>query len=208
MDWENPLRSIAATVDADVLKVLAGTHAPVTGNQLARLAGRSYAQVTAVVRRLTEDGVVLVEQHGRTYSYRLNRDHVLASGLLDMLSAPSRIENEIRELVQTWDLPPNTVALFGSAARREAVRESDVDLLVVRPDEVDPDDDAWRVQLGDLVHLVEERSGNRAQLVELSRSELADAVESSEPLIGSLRLEVRTLMGVDLRTLASEEERQ
>jgi len=208
MDWENPLRSIAATVDADVLKVLAGTHAPVTGNQLARLAGRSYAQVTAVVRRLTEDGVVLVEQHGRTYSYRLNRDHVLASGLLDMLSAPSRIENEIRELVQTWDLPPNTVALFGSAARREAVRESDVDLLVVRPDEVDPDDDAWRVHLGDLVHLVEERSGNRAQLVELSRSELADAVESREPLIGSLRLEARTLMGVDLRTLASEEERQ
>lgn len=204
MDWENPLRSIAATVDADVLEVLAGTHASVTGNQLAGLAGRSYAQVSAVVRRLTEEGIVLVEQHGRTYSYRLNRDHILASGLLDILSAPSRIENEIRELVRAWDLPPDTVALFGSAARRQAVRQSDVDLLVVRPDDIDLENDVWRGQLGDLVVIIEERCGNRVQLVEVSRSEIADAIETGEPLIESLRREARTLVGEDLRAFLSE----
>ncbi|MCL1693699.1 MAG: nucleotidyltransferase domain-containing protein [Actinomycetia bacterium] len=208
MDWENPLRSIAATVDADVLEVLAGTHASVTGNQLARLAGRSYAQVSAVVRRLTEEGIVLVEQHGRTYSYRLNRSHVLAPGLLDILSAPSRIENEIRELVRAWDLPPDTVALFGSAARREAVRQSDVDLLVVRPDGIDLENDVWRGQLGDLALIIEERSGNRVQLVEITRAELADAIESNEPLIESLRREARALVGEDLRERLAGDERR
>ena len=64
MDWENPLRSIAATVDADVLKVLAGAHEPVTGNQLARLAGRSYAQVYAVVGRMVDEGLVLTTATG------------------------------------------------------------------------------------------------------------------------------------------------
>lgn len=199
MDWENPLRSIATTVDADVLKVLAGTHTPVTGNQLARLAGRSYAQVSAVVHRLADEGIVLAEQHGRTYSYRLNRDHAVAPGLLDILSTPSRIEDEIREFVERWEAPPDTVALFGSAARREATPESDVDLLVVRPDEIGPDDVVWRTKLGDLERMIEERSGNRVQLVEIDRSAFAEAVDTDQPLIGSLRSEARTLWGEDLR---------
>jgi predicted nucleotidyltransferase len=199
MDWQNPLRSISTTVDSDVLKVLAGTHQAVTGNQLARLAGRSYAQVSVVVRRLVEEGVVLVDRYGRTYSYRLNRDHVLALGLLDILSAPSRIEAEIGESIEAWDPPPDTVALFGSVARREASAGSDVDLLVIRLDEVDYDDPAWRAQLGDLERMVEERSGNRVQLVEVDQSEFAQAVDTDQPLIESLRIEARTLVGDDVR---------
>ncbi len=199
MDWENPLRSIATTVDADVLKVLARTHEAVTGNQLARLAGRSYAQVSAVVGRLVEEGIVSVQQHGRTYSYRLNRDHVLVPGLLDILSAPSRFEDQIEESVEAWDSPPDIVALFGSVARREATPSSDVDLLVVRQDGVDCDDLVWRTQLGDLERTVEERSGNRVQLVEIGQTELAEAVDTDQPLIESLRLDARTLFGEDVR---------
>lgn len=205
MDWENPLRSIATTVDADVLKVLAGTHTSVTGNQLARLSGRSYAQVSFVVRRLTDEGIVSAEQHGSTYSYRLNRAHVLAPGLLNILSAPSRIEDEIKEFVEGWEFPPETLALFGSAARREATPESDVDIFVVRPDEVDSDDAAWRAQIGDLERMVEERSGNRVQLFEIDCSALAEAVDTDQPLIESLRTESRVLVGEDLRLrLATE----
>jgi len=207
MDWENPLRSIATTVDADVLKVLAGTHASVTGNQLARVAGRSYAQVSSVVQRLTREGVVLVEQHGRTYSYRLNRTHALAPGLFDILSAPSRIEDEIRDLVETWEFPPDTVAIFGSAARREATPESDIDLLVVRPDEVDSDDTGWRAGIGDMERMIEQRSGNHVHVVEVDRLELAEAVDTDQPLIGSLRFEARTLLGEDLRIQLAGEER-
>src|SRR5680860_139781 len=111
----------------------------------------------------------------------------------------SRIEAEIGESIEAWDPPPDTVALFGSAARREASAGSDVDLLVVRLDEVDYDDLAWRTQLGDLERMVEERSGNRVQLVEVDQSEFAQAVDTDQPLIESLRIEARTLIGDDVR---------
>ncbi len=190
MDWQNPLRSIVTTVDADVLKVLAETYEPVTGNQLAHLAGRSYAQVSAVVGRLVEDGMVSKEQHGRTYSYRLNRDHVLALGLF---------EDQIWDSVEEWSPSPETVALFGPVARREVAPDSDIDVLVIRPDGVRCDDLAWRAQVGDLEGMVEERTGNRVHLVEFNRSEIAEAVDTNQPLIESLRVDARTLFGEELR---------
>ena len=80
------MRSIAATVDADVLKALAGAQERVTGSQLAHLASRSYAQVYAVVGRLVDDGMVRCVRYGRTKTYRLNRDHVL-SPIIDRMLA-------------------------------------------------------------------------------------------------------------------------
>ena len=118
MDWENPLRSIAATVDADVLKALAGAQEPVTGNQLAHLAGRSYAQVYAVVGRLVDDGMVRCVRYGRTKTYRLNQDHVLSPVIDRMLAAPARIESEIRQAALAWQPAAATIAFAGPAARQ------------------------------------------------------------------------------------------
>ncbi len=198
MDWGNPLRSVAPTVDADVLAVLVRTHEPVTGNQLARLAGRSYAQVRAVVGRLVAEGVVVSDIHGRTYTFRLNRDHVLVPGLLAIISAPSTIQAAIAEDLEMWDPSPEFVAVFGSAARRTATRDSDIDLLVVRRDSVDVDNEVWRNQIGDLVRIVEVRTGNRVQLVELAHMELVEGIDTDQPLIRSLRRDGRTLYGGDL----------
>jgi len=50
-----------------------------------------------------------------------------------------------------------------------------------------------------LVIRVEERSGNRVHLLQVSQCESAEAVESGQPLIGSLRSDARTLAGEDLR---------
>jgi len=181
MDWENPLRSISATVDADILKVLAGAHEPVTGNQLARLSGRSYAQVYAVVRRLVDDGLVLTNRYGRTNTFSLNRDHVLAQGILRVLAAPARVENEIRQSVREWDPPPEVVALSGSAARSRTPSDGDIELLVVRSSMINRNDPAWRTQIDALARRIEHLSGNPVQLREMDRLELQDAMSSSEP---------------------------
>jgi predicted nucleotidyltransferase len=205
MDWNHPLRAVASTVDVDVLQVLGRTHVGVTGLQLAQLAGRSYAQVSAVVDRLAEQGLVLVEQHGRTYSYRLNRDHVVADAILDALGAAERIEEEITHTIEGWELPPISVAIFGSAARREGEPTSDVDLLVVRPDNVSEDDLAWAYQTANLAEQIELLTGNPAQLLDLTLSELLEARRSSEPLVASLRIDARTLAGSDLHELIAVE---
>lgn len=176
MDWENPLRSIAATVDADVLKVLAGAHEPVTGNQLAHLAGRSYAQVYAVVRRMVDEGLVLSARYGRTNTFRLNRDHVLVQGILAVLAGPARLELEIKQLVQGWSLQPELVALSGSAARRRSAANDDIDLVVVRSDQTNPGNPAWRSQIDALARRIEHICGNRVQIREMDGSEHQDAI--------------------------------
>lgn len=201
MDWANPLRSIAPTVDVDVLQVLARIHEPVTGNQLAGLAGRSYAQVHAVVGRLVSHGLVSMSQHGRTYTYALNRDHTMAGAIQDLLEAPNAVYALIETAASTWRIPPVSIAIFGSAARREASADSDVDLLVVRAETVADDDPAWSGPLGSLARQVERSTGNRTHLVELSEPELRNAVHRDEPLIGSLRTEARTILGKDIRNL-------
>lgn len=188
MDWENPLRSISATVDADVLKVLAGSHEPVTGNELARLSGRSYAQVYAVVRRMVDEGLVLTARYGRTNTFSLNRDHVLAQGILRVLAAPARVENEIRQSVREWNPPPEVVALSGSAARRRTPPDGDIELLVVRSSMINRNDPAWRTQVDALARRIEHLSGNPVQLREMDRLELQDATSSSEPAVGSALL--------------------
>ena len=205
MDWNNPLRAVASTVDVDVLQALGRTHTGVTGLQLAQLAGRSYAQVSAVVDRLAEQGLVQAEQHGRTYSYRLNRDHVVARAVLDALGAAQRVEQEISHTIESWEVPPISVAIFGSAARREGEATSDVDLLVVRGDNVSDDDLGWAFQTAKLAEQVELLTGNRAQLIDLTLDELLQARQANEPLIDSLRVDARTLAGADLQELLAGE---
>lgn len=178
MDWQNPLRSISPTVDADVLQVLARTREPVSGNRLAQLAGRSYAQVHAVVGRLVDHGIVNVQQVGRTYAYRLNRSHSLANGITLTVAAPEDVESSIRDDVTEWTIQPVSVAIFGSAARRTATHQSDVDLLIIRDDNEDEDDPVWSGQVGALAHAVETMSSNRAQRGR-RRSATADRVSSA-----------------------------
>lgn len=181
MDWENPLRSVAATVDADVLKVLAAAHDPVTGNQLARLAGRSYAQVYAVVGRMVEEGLVLTARYGRTNTFRLNRDHVLVQGILAVLAGPARLELEIKQAVQGWGIPPEMVALSGSAARRRTAADENIEVLVVRSDETHRDNPAWRGQIDALARRIEHACGNRVEIREMGQSEHQTAVSGVGP---------------------------
>jgi hypothetical protein len=198
MDWENPLRSIAATVDADVLKVLAGAHDAVTGNELARLAGRSYAQVYAVVGRMVGEGLVLCVRYGRTKTYRLNNDHVLAHGIRRILATPARIEAEIRQAVLGWDPAAETVALVGGAAHRRVSGDGEVDLLVIRSDSVGDRDIGWRRQIDDLVRMVEATSGNPVRITEMTRAELRTATGEARSAIGVERSEARIIVGIDL----------
>lgn len=42
-----------------------------------------------------------------------------------------------------------SVIVFGSFARREVTAESDIDVVVVRPREIDEDDETWAESLED-----------------------------------------------------------
>jgi len=118
VDLTSPLRSLAPTVDVDVLTVLAHTRTPLTGRAVARLAGRSVARVQAVLLRLTDEGLVDRQEAPPSHRFSLNRDHLLAQPVLLAVSAAARLKDLIRDDLATWEPPVVHASLFGSRAGR------------------------------------------------------------------------------------------
>lgn len=201
MDLSQPLRSVSPGVDSDVLGVLASTHAPLTGNRVALLAGRSYAQVRAVLRRLVAHGLVNAERIGNAVAYALNREHVAAGFITGLTDLHAAVEQRIHGLLADWTIQPHAVVAFGSFARRDGDEHSDIDLLLVRPPELDEDDPLWAEQRYELASGLERWTGNRAQIIDLAPDELLAATEAEEPLIASLTQEGQVLLGPELRAL-------
>lgn len=198
MDVGLPLRSVSPGVDGDVLGVLLRTHAPLTGNKVSQMAGRSYAQVRHVLHRLVDDGLVSAERHGNAVSYTFNREHVTAAGLEELTRLHDEVEGRIRDFVSMWSLPARSAAVFGSFARRDGSADSDIDLLLVRSAGVALDNEVWSAQRHAPAAAIERWTGNPARIVDMSPAELTAAASRDEPLIGSLRDEVKVVAGEDL----------
>lgn len=200
MDSQNPFRTLAPSVDGDVIQVLARTHAPLTGAKIARLAERSPSQVRVVLQALERHGIVHSERHGQAYSYSLNRDHVLAEAIELIFSAADRFERRVADAIAAWPVKPTGVALFGSFARRDGDAGSDVDVLLVRPANVSEEHEAWNAQRRQLAASIQRWVGNPAQILELGEEELTTAVRRDEPLVENLRRDGVTVFGdVDSR---------
>jgi predicted nucleotidyltransferase len=107
------------------------------------------------------------------------------------------VEDMVRAVAQEWTLAPASLVLFGSAARRDGDADSDIDLLLVRNDATDTDDETWAGQRHTLARDLERWTGNTVQIVDLSESELAKAVRRKEPLISGLRADGIVLAGRD-----------
>ncbi|NAZ83659.1 helix-turn-helix domain-containing protein [Kineococcus sp. R8] len=200
MDPVNPLRTIAPTVDADVLQVLARTQRGLNGSMVARLSGRSYAQVRTSLHRLVSHGLVTTQDAGSAVLYRLNRSHVLSGPVLAVVAATGTVEAWLGDRLGRWSPPPVAVVLFGSWARGAAAPDSDLDLLVVRADDVDADG-PWGEQLHATGEELEALTGNPVQFVQVTTAQLATAVREAQPLITGLRQDGRVLVGPSLRAL-------
>jgi predicted nucleotidyltransferase len=183
-------------VDADVLYVVARAHLPMTGYSIEKASGRSHARVGEVLARLVHDGLLDAEEVGRSVTrYRLNREHVLAASIEAVAGAAASLEAHISDLAGQMAPSPEAVLLFGSFARRDGDSDSDIDLVVVRPEGIDADDADWLRARTGLAQAVEAAAGNSCQLVEVTSAQLADGAARCEPLIDSLRSDAVLLFG-------------
>jgi predicted nucleotidyltransferase len=201
MDVSKPFAAISPSVDADVLVVLAGSTKPRSGRELARRAGRSNTGVQHVLDRLVEHGLVSREEVGRTFLYQLNRDHLLAPAVERMAGVRGELVRRLRDEIDAWEIPPVHASLFGSAARGDGDVSSDIDLLVVRPADVDPDDAHWRGQVDRLADLVRRWTGNNAGIAEVSEGELPRLRKDRPPVVEEVSEDAIDLAGEATRKL-------
>lgn len=195
MDITRPGKAILGAGMQAVLEVLDGTTRPLTGREIARLAELSHNGAHQILRTLSDHGIIEAETAGRAILYRLDREHVLVGPLVDLLHARERAVDLIAEAISDWGIAPAHASLFGSVARGDGNTTSDVDVLVIRVDGLDPDDSQWRAQLDAVGRQGYAWTGNRLAWFELSWSELRSAVDRDEPIVEEWRRDARWLAG-------------
>lgn len=192
MDLSRPLEVITPTLDGDVLALLAAADTTFTTGQLARMSPHSEAGIRKVLRRLTQQGIVSADRVGLTYAYRLNRDHLAAKHVVGLVNLRQAFLDRIEQSLALWATPPIYAAVFGSAARGSMTVESDVDLLLIRPD--DADDDQWTAQVDDLASAMTRWVGNDTRPLEFTAAEVV-ARGAAEPVLRDVLRDGLTVAG-------------
>jgi DNA-binding transcriptional ArsR family regulator len=194
MDMSEPFAVICPTLDGPVLTVLAATTRPLAAREVSRLVRRgSWGGVRRALLRLTEHGIVSVEEVGNVTLYALNRRHLAAPAVDVLAGLHDELVRRLSEEIGAWSVPALHASLFGSAARGDGDVTSDVDLFVVRRRRVEHDDRRWRSQLERLAADVLAWTGNHAGIAEVGESELARVGKS--PAGRNIRADGITLAG-------------
>jgi predicted nucleotidyltransferase len=77
---------------------------------------------------------------------------------------------------------PISVIVFGSFARGEADRDSDLDVVLIRPAAIDEDDDRWRASVDRWLEQARRLTGNPVELLEVTDEEVRRLLRSRKPL--------------------------
>ena len=144
---------------------------------------------------LVEHGLVDRQEAGKAYLYTLNREHLAAPAVEVLAGMRAELLSRLRRAIAEWDVVPIHVSLFGSAARREGDATSDIDLFVVRPDEVSEDDSRWRAQIDELAAQVVRWTGNHAGIAEAADRETKRLRKDRPPIVAQLSNDAIVLSG-------------
>lgn len=200
MDWQRPYKMVATGVRGDVLAVLARGSEPMTGREIARRAGVSQQGARTALDDLEAQGLVIAREVPPAILYELNREHVAASIIDSLAQLRDAVFERIREHVSTWSPPPVNVTVFGSAARGDATTDSDLDVLVVRPDGA-AEGSSWQEHAPRLADAIRRWCGNPAQILEYAEHEVRERSASHDRLLARIRREGRTVFGTPLDEL-------
>ena len=191
MDLGSPVLDVAPAVRGALLQALARLEQPVTRRQLAAAAGVAPGNASAVIEDLIHSGLVSESIAGRSSMVVLNRDHLAAGPLLALAGLRGELIRRLRKRLAGW-IDLRGAWLFGSVARGEAGKDSDVDVLIIADDLESPE---LHGRLSRLQADVRTWTGNDLQLVEHTVTSWRGLVRSNDPLVEQIRLDGIALTG-------------
>lgn len=149
---DDPIGSVIPGAYGQVLSELSRRQDAFTPTQLAKaLTGRvGKSRVYEVLEELSQTGVVLVDGSSGAKLYLLNQDHLAAEAISTLANLRQILIQRLVSEITAWGIQPVSAYLFGSVATDAAGPNSDIDLLLIRPDDVFAEDDHWYNQYGTL----------------------------------------------------------
>jgi len=184
-----------------ILRHLARTRAEWNGRQIAADIGMSPWVCHQALKELCAQGVVQMRNVGNTHLYRLAEQHYLVAEVLLPLFQEEReaLQRAIEELTAGLDGSISSVILYGSVARGEEEPFSDVDLLVVIPNEGNRE--AMRDCLVSRGEVFASQFGNMPSHLILGADEFREKYRRQDPLIGEIVSTGRVIYGQTLSEL-------
>lgn len=184
MDLARPLGVVTPTLDGDVLAALALADTAFTAGQLHRvLPQHSEDGIRRVLNRLAGQGIVSADRVGGAYLYRLNRGHLAAEPITALAKLRARFLDLIEKMLAAWDSGTGLWGRVRIAARSTMRVDSDIDLLLVRPDTCDRA--KWEDLVVTLAANITEWTGNDARVLEFTESEVRHAGRE-EPVLADV----------------------
>jgi hypothetical protein len=186
MDLGSPYRDVLSGSRGRLLAVLTQLAVPVTVRALATAADVSPQGALDVVNDLVEAGILRSTIAGRARMVELNREHLTVGAIVGLFGVRGVLVDRLRGELGGW---PSLAGawLFGSAARGDGDRSSDIDLLLVA--KTSTDDAGWVHATGLLLGQVRGWTGNDAQLVEHTLATFSALVRRKNALIAVVRAE-------------------
>ena len=187
MNLSKPLTSLIPSLEGDVLSVLAGAEADFTGQQVHRVLGKnSQTGVNRALQRLSATGIVNMRSSGNSNLYELNREHLLAKYVIAVANVRAEFFRLMSQEVTSWELHPECVAVFGSAARSDMTSDSDIDVFISRPAEIEFGDTAWRRQLTEFSLKVGRWTGNGVNAFEVGPKDVKRELGTKDGVLYSI----------------------
>lgn len=188
MDLTEPFGGLVPGVRGAVLGVLLRTGEPLTGRQVHALVRERHSlwSVQESLKDLVDLGVVRSQSIGRARVNSVNVEHVFVTALLPLVSPLAVLRSVVAEGV---DSDVDAVVLFGSMARGEATRHSDIDLMVIAKP-------GWS-RAAELQEAIHNEMGNACDIIVLTAAEFTT---SAEPVLKRARREGIAVLGSKPRT--------
>lgn len=201
MDLVHPVRAVIPGAQGRVLAVLAETTAPLNLSTLARLAGVSVAQASRVMPGLVELGLVERREIPPSSQFRLIRENVAARAIIELARSRDAALSQIGSSAAGLPIPPVSVIVFGSIARGDADRQSDLDVIVVRPDDVDDDDDVWATAIERWRSEAQAITGNTVEVLEVTQAEARTKLSGNAQLWRDVARDGTVVYGLTMNEL-------
>jgi len=202
MDFVRPIEAVIPGAQGRILAVLVETTAPLNLRNLARLAGVSPAQASRVMPGLVELGLVERYEVPPSSQFVLARPNVAAQAVIELARSRETAAERIGLAAASMATPPESVIVFGSFARGEADLESDIDVVVVRPDSIDEDNDEWATALDAWRDEARAITGNSVEIVEVSLGEASSKVRGRSEFWRNVRRDGLSVYGLSLDQIA------
>ncbi len=102
---------------------------------------------------------------------------------MDQVLAGASLWERLRQRAAEVTPAPAALIVFGSTVRGEEQADSDVDVLAVRPDGIDFDDDAWAEAVAEWCWDATEIAGRQVEMIEAGEDEVPGLLRRSGPCV-------------------------